>query len=36
MGKKKPLEGKVCVCGHIIYWTKRYGYRCMCDKAIPR
>lgn len=35
--KKKPNEGKVCkYCQHVIYWTKYFGYRCMCDKAEPR
>lgn len=34
---KKVREYKVCKhCGHVIYYTKRYGYRCMCDNPEPR
>ena len=32
---KHPKEGKTCrCCGHLIYWLKGRGYRCMCDKAV--
>ena len=32
---KHPKEGKTCMsCGHLIYWLKGRGYRCMCDKAV--
>lgn len=37
MEHKKPNVGKTCKhCGHVIYWVKFYGYRCMCDKAEPK
>lgn len=34
--KQKTNVGKVCkYCGHVIYYVKRFGYRCMCDRAEP-
>lgn len=31
--KVESIKGKVCKnCGHVIYYTRRYGFRCMCDR----
>jgi len=30
--RRHPLAGEICKnCGHVIYWYRRHGYRCMCD-----
>jgi len=34
--KNHPDAGKVCGCGHVIYWTTRYGYRCHCSNPQPK
>jgi hypothetical protein len=29
-------KGKTCkYCGHVIYYSKSLGWRCMCDRAEP-
>jgi len=33
--KRHPLHGERCTCGHAIYWTRRYSYRCMCANPKP-
>jgi hypothetical protein len=33
--KRHPLDGERCTCGNVIYWTRRFGYRCMCANTKP-
>lgn len=30
-----PWHKQKCVCGHLIYWTTRFGYRCHCSNPKP-